>query len=274
MPTTRRKASGPASKGAQSTLSFGGNRSKITKPTTTVEAKEAKDTVNKVEPTSRSAVDLSPSEDVVSPISQKLEESDEPNPEAAPAAQPVNLRVPTEDETRARRVKDKEIHSYWQAREDERKTPRGMVISALYPNNPPHSLPQTYLPIHNPLLTHHSPSPVHQQDLSLQEKILRHFDLSSQYGVSPRHSHFASCLHTPTRTSLHPSTNPTPHLQPCIGITRLARWKRASKLGLHPPIEVLAVLLQEADKTKVGSEIKGQTAYIDELLGGRSAIEV
>ncbi len=68
----------------------------------------------------------------------------------------------------------------------------------------------------------------------MNEKILRHFDLSSQYG-------------------------------PCIGIPRLRRWKRAYTLDLNPPIEVLAVLQRE-EKAKKG---KGQMAYIDELAGGR-----
>ena len=77
--------------------------------------------------------------------------------------------------------------------------------------------------------------PVHQEHLSMNEKILRHFDLSSQYG-------------------------------PCIGIPRLRRWKRAYGLGLHPPIEVLAVLLRE-QKTNKG---KGEMAYIDELGRGES----
>jgi hypothetical protein len=88
---------------------------------------------------------------------------------------------------------------------------------------------------------------VHQQSLPLHEKILRHFDLSSQYG-------------------------------PCIGIARLARWRRANNLGLEPPIEVLAVLLREEDG-EVGASGKvlkkgrsqgcGKIAYIDELAGGR-----
>jgi hypothetical protein len=79
---------------------------------------------------------------------------------------------------------------------------------------------------------------------------LRHFDLSSQYG-------------------------------PCIGIPRLARWRRANTLGLEPPIEVLAVLLREEDG-KIGSDGKvkkngrsqgcGKIAYIDELAGGRAVL--
>ena len=32
--------------------------------------------------------------------------------------------------------------------------------------------------------------------------------------------------------------------QPCIGIARIKRWQRAQRLGLNPPVEVLAVLLK------------------------------
>ncbi len=51
-------------------------------------------------------------------------------------------------------------------------------------------------------------------------------------------------------------------LQPCIGINRLKRWQRAEKLGLNPPIEVLAVLLKEEAKDNTGIE----RAHMDELL--------
>ncbi|OAL69943.1 hypothetical protein A7D00_5982 [Trichophyton violaceum] len=73
-------------------------------------------------------------------------------------------------------------------------------------------------------------SRVHQADLSIEERILRHFDLCSQYG-------------------------------PCIGIARIKRWRRAHALGLNPPIEVLAVLLKEETREKASEK-----AYIDELL--------
>lgn len=79
----------------------------------------------------------------------------------------------------------------------------------------------------------------------MYEKILRHFDLSSEYG-------------------------------PCIGITRLNRWKRAQSLSLNPPIEVLAVLLREEakdadDVLKAGTHrrVTGRIAYVDELGGAR-----
>lgn len=78
-----------------------------------------------------------------------------------------------------------------------------------------------------------NPNPVHQKSLSLHEKILRHFDLSSQYG-------------------------------PCVGISRLRRWKRAQGLGLAPPIEVLAVLVRE--------EAGMERAFMDGLLGGSAVV--
>lgn len=56
--------------------------------------------------------------------------------------------------------------------------------------------------------------PVHQEGMGLGEKVLRHFDVSSQFG-------------------------------PCVGIDRKKRWMRAQRLGLAPPIEVLAVMLHE-----------------------------
>lgn len=47
-------------------------------------------------------------------------------------------------------------------------------------------------------------------------------------------------------------------LQPCIGIARLKRWRRANMLKLNPPIEVLAVLLKEQNVS--------ERARMDELL--------
>jgi DNA polymerase delta subunit 4 len=41
----------------------------------------------------------------------------------------------------------------------------------------------------------------------------------------------------------------------------MKRWKRAERLGLNPPIEVLAVLLKEETK---GSKV--QRAHMDEIL--------
>lgn len=46
--------------------------------------------------------------------------------------------------------------------------------------------------------------------------------------------------------------------QPCIGIARLKRWRRANMLKLNPPIEVLAVLLKDGNVR--------ERAHMDELL--------
>ncbi|KAJ2892269.1 uncharacterized protein MKZ38_010060 [Zalerion maritima] len=73
---------------------------------------------------------------------------------------------------------------------------------------------------------------VHQEDLDISEKVLRYFDVCSHYG-------------------------------PCIGLTRLRRWQRAEKLGLKPPIEVLAVLLKDQESPE---EKKHEKAHIDEIL--------
>ncbi|KAH5655158.1 hypothetical protein HBI23_148330 [Parastagonospora nodorum] len=76
---------------------------------------------------------------------------------------------------------------------------------------------------------------VHQSDLSLHEKVLREFDMSAQYG-------------------------------PCTGIARLKRWKRAYRINLDPPLEVLAVLLKEMDED---SSVALQRSQVDELLNSR-----
>ncbi|KAH7336371.1 putative DNA polymerase delta subunit 4 [Rhexocercosporidium sp. MPI-PUGE-AT-0058] len=78
---------------------------------------------------------------------------------------------------------------------------------------------------------------VHQEGLAVEEKILRLFDMSSSFG-------------------------------PAIGIARMKRWTRAQKLGLNPPIEVLAVLLREEKK---GNE-KIERAYVDELMSSKFVV--
>jgi len=111
-------------------------------------------------------------------------------------------REPTEEEKKAERITDAQIKRYWRERENERRAPR-----------------------------------VHQGDLSVEEKILRLFDMSSQFG-------------------------------PAIGIARIKRWARANKLGLKPPIEVLAVLLKEEKK----GNSKVERAYVDELMSSKFVI--
>lgn len=50
--------------------------------------------------------------------------------------------------------------------------------------------------------------------------------------------------------------------QPCIGISRIKRWQRAQRLGLNPPIEVLAVLVKE----EAAGNKDIETAHMDKLL--------
>ncbi|KAK3392312.1 DNA polymerase delta, subunit 4-domain-containing protein [Sordaria brevicollis] len=75
----------------------------------------------------------------------------------------------------------------------------------------------------------------HTEGLTTGEKVLRYWDVSSHYG-------------------------------PCIGITRLKRWQRAERLGLNPPIEVLAVLLREEQNGNKAIEM----AHMDELMNSVS----
>ena len=56
-------------------------------------------------------------------------------------------------------------------------------------------------------------------------------------------------------------------LQPSTGIARLKRWKRAHRLDLNPPIEVLAVLLKEQDGS---DKLAMQRSRVDELLNSHA----
>lgn len=42
--------------------------------------------------------------------------------------------------------------------------------------------------------------------------------------------------------------------QPAIGISRTKRWHRAQKMGLHPPIEVLAILMKYSRADDEGAD--------------------
>lgn len=130
--------------------------------------------------------------------------------------------TPEEDE--ARKISDAALKKYWTTKEKQRMAPR-----------------------------------VHQNDLSLHEKILREFDMSGQYGVSG--SHMSAC-----DNHKYMDGADIIYLQPCTGIARLKRWKRAYRLKLDPPIEVLAVLLKEMDKD---SKVELQRSQVDELLNSR-----
>jgi DNA polymerase delta subunit 4 len=53
----------------------------------------------------------------------------------------------------------------------------------------------------------------------------------------------------------------------------LKRWKRAQRLDLDPPIEVLAVLLKEQD-TNDKDKIAIQRSIVDEILNSKAELEV
>jgi DNA polymerase delta subunit 4 len=131
-----------------------------------------------------------------------------------------------DEEQRARKISDAQIKKYWRAKEAQRLAPR-----------------------------------VHQEDLGVREKVLREWDMSGEFGVS----HFC-LLEFLWNQRMKGQVTDNLVLQPCIGIARLKRWKRANALGLDPPIEVLAVLLKEMEE---GGAAKSQRAHVDELLSSR-----
>ncbi|EAW06734.1 putative DNA polymerase delta subunit 4 [Aspergillus clavatus NRRL 1] len=189
MPTTRRRGGNTAAR-SQSTISFG-SKSRVTKPSATTRSQKTKD----LEPISAAATST---EEVSEPEQVPVAPSEPSKPHVAELAvrhqAQKEIQQPlSEEDQRAIKITEQELQRYWQQEEAKRRGPR-----------------------------------VHQEDLSVHEKILRHFDLSSQYG-------------------------------PCIGIARLKRWRRANMLKLNPPIEVLAVLLKEKETVK-------QRAYVDELM--------
>lgn len=252
MPTKRRSGGATASSKAQSTLAFhAAKQNRVTKPGSGLSGLKGSSPSAKGK--SRTASPAPPVDEVPA-SAQSLEEDEEEGAELegseeeeeaeeeavvqplppAPAPKP---KVAEEDE-RARALSQANIKAYWDGKEKQRTAPR-----------------------------------LHQQELSLHEKILREFDISGQYGVS-----FSLLLHSPYAPSFRYYRMKTLFLerdtdmlhllkiqQPCVGISRLRRWRRANKLGLEPPIEVLAVLLKdERDQRK--SE---QLAHVDVLLAGQ-----
>ncbi|KAI0181638.1 DNA polymerase delta, subunit 4-domain-containing protein [Hypoxylon sp. FL1284] len=190
MPNTRRSSSAARRPAArQATLSF---NHRVTKPT----PKTGKDLVSASKPKAQSPLAKHVSsaqpepaeEDDVAPV--KAEEEEDEEEQTAPAPEP---EATSEAELRAARISSRQIDQYWRGLERERVAKR-----------------------------------VHQEGLTVAEKVLRYWDVSSHYG-------------------------------PCVGITRMKRWKRAEKLGLNPPLEVLAVLLEEEHKDV-------ERAHMDEIL--------
>lgn len=158
MPPRRRAAAG-----AQSTLSFG-NQSRVTKPSTTPATVHKAKNLDSPLPTDQSASGT--------PEPQQVLASEPTKPHIAElvvrqqAAKEHDEPRSAEDE-RALKLSTQDLQTYWNKEEWSRKTPRGEYRLRAICDWTPADFTLT----------------VHQKDLSLEEKILRHFDLSSQYGV-------------------------------------------------------------------------------------------
>ncbi|MCJ1246508.1 hypothetical protein MMC30_003716 [Trapelia coarctata] len=198
MPTTRRKINQAAR--AQPTLSFNSRAAKVTKPSasSSKSSKAPKNTKLSDVLSTDSVATPSPAQDALVDLEEDGKAEGETTSELAMKEQVTTEKKQesSEAEERARGISDAQVKRYWKGKEEGRKAPR-----------------------------------VHQQGLSLEDKILREFDLSYHYG-------------------------------PSIGIPRTKRWKRAAALNLNPPIEVLAVLLKQ-DAKKAGSM---QRSQVDELM--------
>ncbi|KAH7015405.1 DNA polymerase delta, subunit 4-domain-containing protein [Ilyonectria destructans] len=198
MPTTRRSmggARGVPAKGQSTLLSFSNKVTKsVPKDTKKAIISPAVANVEVPEPTKEDELATAIIDEPETKETEEQDVEDEEEDEAVPEieAAPEKLEV----EVRAEQITDAQIKKYWKSIEGQWSSPR-----------------------------------VHQEGLSLQEKVLRYFDVSSQYG-------------------------------PCIGMPRMKRWHRAERLGLSPPIEVLAVLLKEENKNVKNID----TAHMDEIL--------
>ena len=150
--TQKRHGTKSASKSSQSTLSFNGRSSKVTKPIGSHAGKdvlshtEDVDTENlekRLKPKSNTKPLKLLNRETQEAVSSKSD-SPEPESKSEKIAEPENA-----EEALARKITDREIVAYWQKKESERRAPR-----------------------------------VHQADLNVHEKILREWDMSGQYGVS------------------------------------------------------------------------------------------
>ncbi|PSR99217.1 DNA polymerase delta, subunit 4-domain-containing protein [Coniella lustricola] len=215
MPTTRkstRNANVAKNTGKQSTLSFNNkvtktgaakaNAKEVAASGRAVAEAKAEAKVETIIPPPSSALvkedqkknkELDVEEVESSDVSDEQEEEDEEEVSASSARKQLEKNV-TQDKkahqgyAEAQEISDKQVEKYWKGIQDVRIAKR-----------------------------------VHQDSLTLSEKVLRYFDISSQYG-------------------------------PCTGVSRMKRWQRADRLGLHPPIEVLAVLLKEEQQGNADAE--------------------
>lgn len=118
MPATRRSraSGGPATRGAQSTLSFGGSRTKVTKPVPSA-TKDIKNAPSKLK-------------EIITVEAPEPSTTSEAVVEVQAAVEKKVLKK-TEEQTRAEKVSDAAIKKYWKAREEDRIAARGLRYQCL-----------------------------------------------------------------------------------------------------------------------------------------------
>lgn len=155
MPPTRRRTGNPSTAN-QSTLSFGSN-ARVTKPTASTPTSQKSKTLKSapsVVPEAHKPDKTQPSNDVAEPQQLPVTPAKPSEPHTAELVVRGQAKVETkeqpwgEEDKKALKVSEGDLVRYWKGEEEGRRAPR-----------------------------------VHQEELGLHEKILRHFDLSSQYGV-------------------------------------------------------------------------------------------
>lgn len=149
----KRRTSGTTSKSHQSTLAFHGASNKVTKSGT--RAQNAK----------KNIIDQPAAKDTKPEVANVVTtDSTEPTTAEAAIIEQTEQEVvaqqitSTPEEDEARKISEAKIKKYWADKEEERKAFR-----------------------------------VHQNDLSIHEKVLREFDMSGQYGVSIPFSNRHAC---------------------------------------------------------------------------------
>ena len=126
MPPTRRKSSHTTSTRSQQTLSFSSRSNKVTKPSVPAPSKSLEKTKN-AEKLAKASTSPSPAPEVVVEV-----QSDQKPTEAELAireqAEPQVKKVEkSEVEKKAEKIGNAQLKRYWDAKEKERKAPRGMV---------------------------------------------------------------------------------------------------------------------------------------------------
>jgi DNA polymerase delta subunit 4 len=189
-PKRRTASSRSAASNQQSKLSFS---NKVTKPGSNQQTKSTKKDPSIIEDVARADVKIETEPDTAEPttahkvVQQQAEEEIEaladPEKDATTAEDVLGGRARESDvgavggkgsgwvaneEAEARDVSDAQIKKYWRQKEQERLAPR-----------------------------------VHQEDLTVYEKVLREWDMSGQYGVSGLDFIFICALLLTLRSALH-----------------------------------------------------------------------